>query len=193
MAKQIGKTFLEAIPMPQDRSDGPLILPWPTANAPAEFLSFSTVDEWRTFILDLSLRSGVPEIIRTKYQRAQKLYFIGWVDADVIKAGELVAFTALEFALKDRYGKGKFSNLLKRMVENDGLTNELIPMCRKSSSTVIGQLTGQTHTSLAEIRNSLAHGDPYDGLPWAGLLELVRDLIEYAYRNFVTEAVAVRV
>ncbi|MBS2127077.1 hypothetical protein KEX41_02265 [Burkholderia thailandensis] len=41
--------------------------------------------------------------------------------------------------------------------------------------------------TLAGIRNSLAHGDPFDGLPWGGLLELVRDLIEYAYRSYLLE------
>jgi len=41
--------------------------------------------------------------------------------------------------------------------------------------------------TLAELRNSLAHSDPFDGLPWSGLLELVRDLIEYAYRSYLQE------
>jgi hypothetical protein len=45
-------------------------------------------------------------------------------------------------------------------------------------------LNGKTHPGLAEIRNQLAHGYPFDGLAYAGLLELVRDLIEYAYRNW---------
>ena len=34
----------------------------------------------------------------------------------------------------------------------------------------------------------MAHGDPFDGLPTGGLLELVRDLINYAYRDYVAEA-----
>jgi len=33
-----------------------------------------------------------------------------------------------------------------------------------------------------------AHGDPLEGLPGGGLLELVRDLIEYAYRDYLAEA-----
>lgn len=28
-------------------------------------------------------------------------------------------------------------------------------------------------TTLASIRNGFAHGDPFDGLPWSGLLELI--------------------
>ncbi|MFT9001088.1 MAG: hypothetical protein ABF976_15380 [Acetobacter syzygii] len=34
--------------------------------------------------------------------------------------------------------------------------------------------------TLAERRNALAHGDPFDGFPTSGLLGLVRDLINYA-------------
>lgn len=31
--------------------------------------------------------------------------------------------------------------------------------------------------------NVAAHSYPFDGLPRGGLLELIRDLIEYAYRG----------
>ena len=37
--------------------------------------------------------------------------------------------------------------------------------------------------TLANVRNGLDHGDPFDGLIWPGLLEIVRDLIEHAYRE----------
>jgi hypothetical protein len=52
-------------------------------------------------------------------------------------------------------------------------------------SKVVGLLTGEITPSLAEIRNEMAHGLPFDGFPRAGLLELVRDLIDYAYRGRV--------
>jgi len=54
------------------------------------------------------------------------------------------------------------------------------------------QLTGETRPTLAERRNGLAHGDPFDASPVAGLLELVRDLINYAYRGYLAEAGAGR-
>jgi len=42
--------------------------------------------------------------------------------------------------------------------------------------------------SLADRRNGMAHGDPFGesgaGGPCAGLLELLRDLIDYAYRDW---------
>jgi hypothetical protein len=34
-----------------------------------------------------------------KYRRAQKLCYLGWIDGDCIKAGELAALVALELAL----------------------------------------------------------------------------------------------
>jgi hypothetical protein len=49
-------------------------------------------------------------------------------------------------------------------------------------------LTGDTRPTLAEHRNTLAHGDPFEGLPTGGLLELVRDLINFAYRDYIAEA-----
>jgi hypothetical protein len=49
---------------------------------------------------------------------------------------------------------------------------------------VLGLLTGTTNPDLAEIRNDLAHGAPFGDFPSAGLLELVRDLMAYAYRNW---------
>jgi hypothetical protein len=93
----------------------------------------------------------------------------------------------------DRYGgrfsknKRNFAALLKYMVDSDGLTDAQIPMVVRCGGIAIGQLTGETHPNLAERRNSLAHGDPFDGLPTGGLLELVRDLINFAYRHYIAE------
>lgn len=96
----------------------------------------------------------------------------------------------------DRYGgaiskrKRSFSTLLLHMVEADGLTDAQIPMSVRCGGNAIGQLTGEANPTLAERRNLLAHGDPFDGFPTGGLLELVRDLINYAYRFYIAEAAA---
>jgi hypothetical protein len=45
--------------------------------------------------------------------------------------------------------------------------------------------------TLADIRNDAAHGYSFDGFPWTGLMELVRDLIEYAYRDLACMRMAV--
>ena len=169
-------------------------------------MSFSTVNKWRDFVLCLSLDHAIPEVVAAKFRRAQKLFFLGWIDADLIKTGELVGLTALELALNDRYGnalrdcyrkeatrtkkRGKKSSdklnlsaLLAHMCKGDGLTDQKIPMVQRCGGTIVGLLTGERKPSLAEIRSSLAHGDPFDGLPWSGLLELIRDLIHFAYRD----------
>ncbi len=69
----------------------------------------------------------------------------------------------------------------------DGLTDDKIPMVKRSGGSAIGFVDGTVKPSLADLRNKLAHGDPFDGLPIGGLLELVRDLIAYAYRDFLRE------
>jgi hypothetical protein len=63
-----------------------------------------------------------------------------------------------------------------------------MPMVVRCGGSAVGQLIGETHPTLAERRNALAHGDPFDGLPTGGLLELVRDLINFAYRHYMAEA-----
>jgi hypothetical protein len=144
------------------------------------------------FIVSLSLRKPTPQVVRAKFERGQKLHLLAWIDFDLIKAGELVALTTLELALKDRCGdkvrdkRGhvQFARLLEYMPRHDGLTDQLVPMVRRCGGSVVGLLTGACKPGLAGIRNHLAHGYPFDGFPYAGLLELVRDLIEYTYRDW---------
>ena len=185
---------------------------------PASLPSFETFSAWREFVLQFSLHPALPLIVSAKFERAQKLYILTWIDFDLVKAGELIALTALELALTDRYAgkeierrrklltkkteeekrkisKGErwwaenpsFADLLKYMVDYDGLTEKQVPMNQRCgpASTVLGLVTGDTRLSLWDIRNELAHGAPFGQFPWAGLLELVRDLINYAYRDWV--------
>lgn len=172
----------------------PLILAWPTPGNLGGFLQFEKAADWRHFVDGLGIDPRIPEIVRAKFQRAQTLYLLGWADFSVVKAGELAALIALELAVMDRYGgfvsKGKrtFSTLLKYMVTSDGLTDGQIPLVARCGGTAISQLTGEIRPTLAERRNTLAHGDPFDGLPTGGLLELVRDLINFAYRHYIAEA-----
>lgn len=174
--------------------EAPLVLPWPEAGAPGGFVTFEDAASWRDVVAGLSLSPFVPAIVGLKYARAQKLYLLGWIDTDLIKAGELVALTALELAVTDRYGhlfpkrRRSLSVLLRHMVEGDGLTDAAIPMVVRCGGTTIGQLTGDTEPTLARRRNQAAHGDPFDGMPVGGLLELIRDLIAYAYRDMIAEA-----
>jgi hypothetical protein len=192
-----------------DRTAFPLIVPWPTRGNIGGVLEFSETSEWLAFLRQRDLHLAVPLIVAAKYQRAQKLYALAWLEFDLIKAGELVALTALELALRDRYGarapkRGRqpatLEGLLRYMVEDDGLTDGALSFVRQYGGSVLPHLyetdaaravrtstQSPQQTTLAAIRNSLAHGDPFDGLPWSGLLELVRDLIHYAYRDMISE------
>jgi len=172
----------------------PVLLAWPTPGNPGGFVQFEKAADWRRFVESLGIDARIPDIVRAKFARAQTLYLLGWADFGVVKAGELAALIALELAVMDRYGgrvsksKRSFAALLKFMVASGGLTDAQIPMVTRCGGTAIGQLTGDTRPTLAERRNTLAHGDPFEGLPTGGLLELVRDLINFAYRDYVAEA-----
>jgi hypothetical protein len=201
-----------------DRVHDPFLMPWPVPGNPAALLPFHNYAEWQTFIDVRGLHPAIPQIVSGKFRRAQNLYLLAWIDFGLLKAGELVALTALELTLKDRYGQsfvkqgpgkpGKRSRsepslhqLLEHMVNEDGLTDESLAFTKLYGGSVIPLLyesktshginrTGRLAKAItiAGIRNSLAHGDPFDGLPWSGLLELIRDLIEYAYRSYLLES-----
>lgn len=172
----------------------PAAFVWPAQSYPGGFIRFEKAADWLAFVEGFSIDPRIPEVVQAKFARAQTLYLLGWVDSGLVKAGELAALIALELAVTDRYGlristkKPSFSALLKYMVYSDGLTEAKIPMAARYGGSVLGQLTGDTHPTLAERRNSLAHGDPFDGLPTEGLLEFVRDLINFAYREHIAEA-----
>jgi hypothetical protein len=146
----LSKNFLDAVAA-ADQSRDPLVLPWPIPGNPGGFISFSNFAEWRDFVLRLSLRNTVPQIVAGKFERSQKLHLLAWIDFDLIKAGELVGLTTLELALKDRYGdkvKDKHGNmpftwLLRYMVEVDGLTDAKVPMVQRCGGSVADLLTGK--------------------------------------------------
>ena len=207
-----------------DRSDDPFFLWIPVPGNPVFHKPFNTITEWREFVLSHNLDPAIPKKIAEKFQLAQRVYFLAWIDGNLIKAGELVALTALELALKSCYGSemlqqttkeiieqekrsGKRKKipanfpqlhaLLDHMVKADGLRNEKIPMAKKYGTKIMADLDEMEAPGveqrkapngpmmLSRIRNSLAHGNPFDSMPWAGLLELLRDLIEYAYRDWI--------
>jgi len=99
----IAPDCLDAIANARDPSWGPLAVPWPMPGDLGGLRSFAIFTEWRAWVLRFSVHPAVPLIVSTKFERAQKLYVLAWLDFDVIKAGELIALTALELALTDRY------------------------------------------------------------------------------------------
>jgi hypothetical protein len=189
----------EVIEIPTDRSGRPLQLVWPIPGNPAAILEFSTLQEWRAFMLSMNLNSRIHLPTLEKYERAQNFYYMGWVYYDFIKGGELAALVALELALIDCYS---FKLRTPKMERPPSLhrTDDQIPIVRRCGGSVIATLYEsepdrkaryakspwpEPPMTLVERRNKAAHGDPFNTLPCAGLLELVRDLIEYAYRNVI--------
>jgi hypothetical protein len=80
-----------------------------------------------------------------------------------------------------------FTDLLTYMVEHDGLTDEKVPMIEQTGGSIINLITGKRMPSLADMRHSRAHGNPFESGFQAGLLQLIRDLIEYAYRDRISQ------
>lgn len=190
---RLSSDFLDRVETAMGRIPGPLTVPWPMPGRPDAFPTFEIFGDWRTFALQFGLRDGLPLVVSSKFDRAHKLLLLAWLDADLLKAAELTAFTAPELALRDRngpqtkkaYGNMKFGHLLRYLPEHDGLTDDKVPMNRRCrGGTVVGLLAGEPKPDLADIRNDLAHGYPFEGGPRSGDFELIRDLIEYTYRDF---------
>ena len=194
--RETERNSLELLARKIEGQPGSLRLPWPDGKEVGGLRNFDTFDEWFRTFSELGLTSCVPQVLMEKYGRAQKTFLAAWLDPDLIKAGELVALTALEFAVTERYGhrvtrlpsrkKPTFAGLLDFMVTGDGLTDDLLPFTQKYGGTAVAKLCLNRHIrpTIAEIRNQLAHGHPFDNMPAGGLLELVRDLIDYAYRDW---------
>jgi hypothetical protein len=152
-----------------DRTSTPLVLAWPDEGVPVAIKAFSKQADWRAFIAQWALPESVPQVVRQLYSRACQLYLLAWTDLDLIKAGE---------HLKPR--QRTLDPLLRYMIKHDGLADEALRVSVRSGGSVIANFFGDA--GLIAKRNSLAHGMAFDALPTAGLLEIVRDLIAYAYR-----------
>jgi len=177
-----------------DFRKGPFTIMWQTPTSVAEQVTFEEPSEWQRCIRNFALRTAPPYMIVAKYRRALTLYELAWFSYDVLKAGELAALVALELALLNQYGatakptqkprkngdlvRASLSQLFRHMQTHDGLSPAVIPALLRNNVTDIIPIL----ENLLRIRNGLAHGDPFDGHHQVGLLELVRDLIDYAYR-----------
>jgi hypothetical protein len=140
---------------------------WPRPGNPGPvLLSFSDLEEWLRFIEEFNLNPLVPRAMADKYNRAQKLYYLGWIDYDCIKAGELAALVALELVLIDRYGRidqakrprsggsPTLGSLIAFMVEEDGLTDDHLPSFHKYGGGAI------VHNLYETTKERKARGEP---------------------------------
>jgi hypothetical protein len=119
----------------------------------------------------------------------------------VIKTGERIKLQRMPM----------LAELMSYMALHDDLTDEVFAFSQRYASTVVGALfetdsarelrneaakravenpsrfAPDEPITLATIRNGLAHADAFEGWPWSGLLELIKDLIEYAYRERIDQ------
>jgi hypothetical protein len=211
--------FLTALAFAADKLPGSRTLPWPSPQQPGGFITFADFGEWQGVVLGFRLSPGIPQNMVDLFDRALKLYLAAWLDFDLVTAGEMAAFAALEHSLRDCYlgdfrarhtekvvARAKSEKRLPTLKENfepknvslfaliehmhrrDGLTDDLLPCVRKYGSSVMKLFTDEADPNLADMRNVRAHGHPFGSGYMSGLLELVRDLIEYAYRDRISVA-----
>ena len=68
-----------------DRSAVPLTLMWSRPGNPGPvYLTFSNLAAWQQFIAEFDLNPLVPQVMWDKYHRAQRLYYLGWIDGDCL-------------------------------------------------------------------------------------------------------------
>ena len=197
----LGNLALQPLAARLMRHPGQLALPWP-GHDPQGGLQFTRFEDWYAFIEGLSLSSNTPTKLADRWTRVQSAYLLAWLTPDHVIVADLLTFTALEYAVMDRYGhlvkprpvydpkrpnkpmRVSFGKALDYIVTGDGLSDAILPFSRKYGGGVVGRLIQKNPTipTLPDIRNQLAHGEPLEPGPTSGLPELVRDLIDYAYR-----------
>ena len=166
--------------------------------------SFQYFEDWFGAIVALDLTAQVPAAMTHKWTRVQNVLLTAWIESDLLMVGDLIAFTALEYAVLDRYGhlalprpqynpkkpnalmRVSFSKALDYMVTGDGLTDAQLPFTQRYGGSVTRRLTikNSVEPTLPQMRNRLAHGEPIESGPGCGVVELIRDLIDYAYRDW---------
>jgi hypothetical protein len=175
-------------------------------------LPFANVCEWRDYLLTLQIRSnGIPSIYVDKFNIALRILFLAWVDANIIKAAELQALLSMECALHGAYFRVLFNDEQEKRTALRGkctknrefctFNNYCKPindtsfypgLCRYLDYMVAHDDLPRIYHSkekkndcsaLYIIRNYLGHGATQSNLPWGGLVDVIREVIEHAYRN----------
>ena len=161
-------------------------------------LEFPHIANWRDYLLSLKIRSAkVPTIHTEAYHAALRMMLLTWVEYSAAKSAELQALRSLESALTGAYmdrlksknpkSRAHFSDLLEFSVKTDDLP-ETFALKRLADGHIVYKVEKKDKWKYAEwtlpsIRNALAHGDIFNNLPWGGLFEAVREVMEHAYRN----------
>ena len=155
-------------------------------------MAFHHISQWRDYLLTLQINDPrVPTIHVDTYHAALRALLLAWIEPAVIKPAELQALRSLEGALRGVYfhplyvkARGRrhelkpedfrpgLGKLLDLMIDHDGLPAALHNEPKRAAGN-----------ALDTIRNALAHGDPFNSLPWGGLFESMREVITHAYRS----------
>ncbi|HEX7326598.1 MAG TPA: hypothetical protein VF292_14810 [Rhodanobacteraceae bacterium] len=161
-------------------------MPGPVPGNPAAIRGFTELTQWRRFVLDLQLSGRPPDAILQAHERVLRVLYLAWFDGAVIKFAELGALACLEAAISSRYPQ-KFRGLeqaLKYLIPQSGVTDANLRVVRECGGAAIANLVRHSNgggPALSEIRNQIAHGDPFATLPYGGLFEVVRDLTDFMY------------
>ena len=187
---RINNSFLADFSIPLVRKTQPLQWVGPIQNNPVGITYFTNIEQWRLYVVSLQFKGVAPEQIRAKHEHVLRVLFLSWLDAAVIKTAEMAVLATLEAAIKMRYPETEIPTLekaLKHLIKHSKVTDNDLPVVRQSGGTVVKNLLRTSKdgsgSGLSEIRNRLAHGDPLEFTPWAGLFEVVRDLVDFMYPN----------
>lgn len=152
------------------------------------FRQFADIQEWYQYVKSFRLVPGkivLPYL--DAFDEALRALFMTYLFGEFCKMGEMKAFATLEGALLTAYahkmckeaknGRHRCAGLgetLKWAEENDGLRPGLFDVSKLQRSP----------SALNVIRDRQMHGYLFEEtLPWGGLFELIKETIEYAYRN----------
>ncbi len=146
---------------------------------PVPVRQFTDLGDWRNHVLKLRLSSAVLKAIRDKHDQVLRTLFMAWFHPDVVKLAELGALAVLERGIRMRYSTRKFKAgltfPLRYLLECGGVRDEDLRTYPGAGVGVVQNLLRackeRSRESLCEIRNRLAHGDPFEITPWAGLFE----------------------
>ncbi|HEX5412669.1 MAG TPA: hypothetical protein VFZ27_12540 [Terriglobia bacterium] len=181
--------------IPLFRDSEPLQIVGPVPGNPAAIRQFTNLADWRSYVLGLQLRGSTPKVFRRKHNHVLRTLFLAWLDANVIKLAELGGLAMLEGAIRARYPEIKINKkqpglecALTHLVEHGGLNDDALRETGARVSHNIlpardkgGRRLNEGGSSLSNVRNRLAHGDPFEVMPWGGLFEVIRDLVDFMY------------
>ena len=146
---------------------------------------FASVYEWYGYVKSLRIQPGrVLLAYMDAFDEALRILFMAYALPEFAKSGEMKAFATLEGALLVAY-EHKMCETRKGQHRCAGL-GKTLEWAERYDALRPGRvdLSKASHHALNVIRDKQMHGRLLEEtLPWGGLFEMVKETIEYAYRN----------